>query len=194
MRKHIPNLLSLSRVLLTPVFLYFLLFSSHGHAKFISAIIFTFASITDAFDGKIARKYGVETRFGKFLDPLADKILILSALISFVNIGYVKIWMFLLIFFRDVLITMLRYFMQYKGLTMNTSNFGKVKTVFQIIAINIILFYLINKSYHISIVINFFVEYPVIDFVMFITTFVTVLTGFHYFYKNNHILYLFTNK
>ena len=96
--KYIPNINTIIRIILTPIFVFFLL-SNGPHSKLIATIIFSLASLSDAFDGKIARKYGVETRFGKFLDPLADKILILSALISFVNIGYVKIWMFLLIFF-----------------------------------------------------------------------------------------------
>tara|TARA_B100001029_G_scaffold172584_1_gene170490 strand:- start:302 stop:694 length:393 start_codon:yes stop_codon:yes gene_type:complete len=129
MQKHIPNLLSLSRVILTPIFLYFLLFSEFNHAKLISVIIFTFASITDAFDGQIARKYGLETRIGVFLDPLADKFLVLSAFFSFVFLGDVHLWMVLLISFRDVIITILRMVMEARGITMITSRAGKLKTV-----------------------------------------------------------------
>ena len=191
--KYIPNLLTILRILLTPFFVYFLL-TNGLHSKLIATIIFTLASISDALDGKIARRYGVETKFGKFFDPLADKILILSALISFVIIGHVKIWMFLLIFFRDVLITSLRYIMQSKGIVMHTSNYGKLKTFFQVIAINVILFYLIIISYDVNTVKLFFINYPIIDFFMIITTLVTVLSGLHYFYKNNHILFFLIKK
>lgn len=185
MRKHIPNLLSISRVLLTPVFLYFLLFSSISHAKLISAIIFTLASITDAFDGKIARKYGYETRLGVFLDPLADKFLVLSAFFSFVFIGDVHLWMVVLISFRDIFVTILRMLMEAKGVTMITSKAGKLKTLLQIVIINVIFLYLLLKAYGFTQYSQFFDKYQIIYSLMLITTMVTVYTGLHYFYFNH---------
>lgn len=185
MRKHIPNLLSLSRVILTPVFLYFLLFSNHEHAKLISAIIFTIASITDAFDGKIARKYGLETKLGVFLDPLADKFLVLSAFFSFVFLGDVHLWMVILIFLRDVIITILRMIMEAKGITMITSKAGKLKTLLQIVIINVVFLYLLLKAYGFSEYSAYFEKYNIIYVLMLITTLVTVYTGLHYFYYNH---------
>ena len=185
MRKHIPNLLSISRVLLTPVFLYFLLFSSIGHAKLISAIIFTLASITDAFDGKIARKYGYETRLGVFLDPLADKLLVLSAFFSFVFIGDVHLWMVVLISFRDIFVTILRMLMEAKGVTMITSKAGKLKTLLQIVIINVVFLYLLLKAYGYTQYSEYFDKYQIIYSLMLITTIVTVYTGLHYFYFNH---------
>ena len=185
MQKHIPNLLSLSRVLLTPVFLYFLLFSSFSHAKLISAIIFTLASITDAFDGKIARKYGYETRLGVFLDPLADKFLVLSAFFSFVFIGDVHLWMVVLISFRDIFVTILRMIMEAKGITMVTTKLCKLKTLLQIMIINVVFLYLLLKAYGFTQYSEYFDKYQIIYSLMLITTMVTVYTGLHYFYFNH---------
>ena len=185
MQKHIPNLLSFSRVLLTPVFLYFLLFSNHGHAKLISAIIFTLASITDAFDGKIARKYGYETRLGVFLDPLADKFLVLSTFFSFVFLGDVHLWMVVLISLRDIFVTILRMIMEAKGITMITTKVGKFKTLLQIMIINVVFLYLLLKAYGFTQYSEYFDKYQIIYSLMLITTMVTVYTGLHYFYFNH---------
>lgn len=185
MKNHIPNILSISRVLLTPVFLYFLLFSNYHHAKFLSVLIFTIASVTDAFDGQIARKYGMVTRVGVFLDPLADKFLVLSAFFSFVVLGDVHLWMVLIISFRDIIITILRMLMEAKGVTMITSKAGKIKTFLQIIIINIVLLYILLKAYGYNDYSDVFIKYKIIYALMLITTLVTVYTGFHYFYFNH---------
>ena len=137
--KWLPNLLTSSRILLVPLFLYFL-FSDFSHGKLLALIVFMIASITDALDGKIARKHDAVSKFGIFFDPLADKFLVLSAFYSFMFIGdlstTVKLWMIILISFRDVLVTFIRTIMQYKGVTMTTSKLGKLKTALQIITIN----------------------------------------------------------
>lgn len=185
MKKHIPNILSISRVLLTPVFLYFLLFSNYHHAKLLSVLIFTIASVTDAFDGQIARKYGMVTRVGVFLDPLADKVLVLSAFFSFVILGDVHLWMVLIISLRDIIITILRMLMEAKGVTMITSKAGKVKTFLQIIIINVVLLSILLKAYGFNDYSDVFTKYKIIYALMLITTLVTVYTGFHYFYFNH---------
>lgn len=185
MKKHIPNILSISRVLLTPVFLYFLLFSNYHHAKLLSILIFTIASVTDAFDGQIARKYGMVTRVGVFLDPLADKVLVLSAFFSFVILGDVHLWMVLIISLRDIIITILRMLMEAKGVTMITSKAGKVKTFLQIIIINVVLLSILLKAYGYNDYSEVFTKYKIIYALMLITTLVTVYTGFHYFYFNH---------
>lgn len=185
MKKHIPNILSITRVLLTPVFLYFLLFSNYHHAKLLSVLIFTIASVTDAFDGQIARKYGMVTRVGVFLDPLADKVLVLSAFFSFVILGDVHLWMVLIISLRDIIITILRMLMEAKGVTMITSKAGKVKTFLQIIIINVVLLSILLKAYGYNDYSEVFTKYKIIYALMLITTLVTVYTGFHYFYFNH---------
>ena len=179
--KWLPNLLTSSRILLVPLFLYFL-FSDFSHGKLLALIVFMIASITDALDGKIARKHDAVSKFGIFFDPLADKFLVLSAFYSFMFIGdlstTVKLWMIILISFRDVLVTFIRTIMQYKGITMITSKLGKLKTALQIITINFILLFLImgyspDSLYNQS-----------LRFLMVITTIITFYTGVHYFYNN----------
>ena len=184
--KWIPNLLTSSRIILVPVFIYFL-FSDYEHGKFIALSIFIIAAITDAYDGKIARKHNLITKFGIFFDPLADKFLILSAFYAFMFFPIlsdaVKIWMIIMISFRDILVTILRTIMEYKGITMITSKLGKAKTAFQFITINLILVFLIADSYKSAIKLNFLTN-EILYFFMFSTTIITFYTGVHYFYHN----------
>ena len=140
--KWIPNFITSTRILLIPVFLY-CLFTDFSHGKLLALIVFLSAAITDAYDGKIARKYDIESKFGVFFDPLADKLLVLSAFYGFMFLPIlsttVKLWMIILISFRDILVTLMRTLMQYKGVTMITSKAGKLKTFLQITTINFIL-------------------------------------------------------
>ncbi len=190
-KKHLPNILSLARILLTPLFLYFL-FSGIPHGKTLALIVFIIASVTDAFDGHIARKYGVVTKVGVFLDPLADKFLVLSAFVSFWIFGEVKLWMLFLIAFRDVLVTVLRMVMQMKGITMKTSRAGKLKTTLQMIVIHLILVYFVLNSYHWLQLSKYISQYHLIYIMMVCTTLVTVYTGFHYFlYNYAHLKIMF---
>ena len=183
--KWIPNFLTLTRVLLVPVFLYFL-FSDFNHGKLIAFITFIVASITDAYDGKIARKYNIESSFGVYLDPLADKLLVLSAFYGFTFLpilsSTIKIWMLILISFRDIFVTLIRTIMQYKGNMMVTSKLGKLKTFFQIITICFILIYLIFNSYKIEI--PDLIITQLLFYLMVITTLITFYTGLHYIYYN----------
>ena len=185
-KKYIPNILTSLRILLTPVFLYFLL-SDFSHGKIIALVVFIVASITDAFDGFYARKYNFVSKFGIFLDPLADKLLVLSAFYGFIFIPIlgeeVKWWMIILISFRDIVITFIRMVMEYKGITMVTSKFGKIKTVLQISTIIFILTYLILFSYNIPYW-QFFSDQSILYFCMILTTLVTFYTGLHYCYYN----------
>ena len=189
-KKYIPNILTSSRILLTPVFLYFL-FSDFSHSKLIALVVFVVASITDAFDGFYARKYNLISKFGTFFDPLADKLLVLSAFYGFMFIPIldteVKLWMIILISFRDVVVTLLRMIMEYKGITMVTSKVSKMKTALQISTIISILTYLILFSYNISYW-QFVSEQSILYFCMILTTLVTFYTGLHYCYYNYKIL------
>ena len=185
--KWIPNLLTSIRIVLVPIFIYFL-FSEFNHGKLIALGVFIMAAITDAYDGKIARKHDIVTKFGIFFDPLADKFLILSAFYAFMFFpilsNTVKLWMIIIISFRDIVVTMLRTIMQYRGVTMITSKLGKLKTMLQFITIHLILIFLILQSYNIIMPIN----YETLYFFMFITTIITFYTGIHYFYYNYKIL------
>ena len=180
--KWLPNLLTSSRILLVPLFLYFL-FSDFSHGKLLALIVFIVASITDALDGKIARQHNTVSKFGIFFDPLADKFLVLSAFYAFMFFPVlsttIKLWMIILISFRDILVTMLRTIMQYKGLTMITSKLGKLKTILQLATIQLILISLILQSYSIVIPV-----YNTLYILMVITTITTFYTGVHYFFYN----------
>ena len=195
--KWIPNFLTSTRILLVPVFLY-CLFTDFSHGKLLALIVFLSAAITDAYDGKIARKYDIESKFGVFFDPLADKLLVLSAFYGFMFLPVlsttVKLWMIILISFRDILVTLMRTLMQYKGVTMITSKAGKLKTFLQITTINFILIYLILKSYKVDIPPDI-LQYNSLYFLMVITTLITFYTGVHYVYHNYKTLgNLFINK
>ena len=195
--KWIPNFLTSTRILLIPVFLY-CLFTDFSHGKLLALIVFLSAAITDAYDGKIARKYDIESKFGVFFDPLADKLLVLSAFYGFMFLPVlsttVKLWMIILISFRDILVTLMRTLMQYKGVTMITSKAGKLKTFLQITTINFILIYLIFTSYKVDIPPNI-LQYNSLYFLMVITTLITFYTGVHYVYHNYKTLgNLFFNK
>ena len=195
--KWIPNFLTSTRILLVPVFLY-CLFTDFSHGKLLALIVFLSAAITDAYDGKIARKYDIESKLGVFFDPLADKLLVLSAFYGFMFLPVlsttVKLWMIILISFRDILVTLMRTLMQYKGVTMITSKAGKLKTFLQITTINFILIYLILKSYKVDIHPDI-LQYNSLYFLMVITTLITFYTGVHYVYHNYKTLgNLFINK
>ena len=183
--KWLPNILTSSRILLVPVFLY-CLFADFSHGKILALIFFLTAAITDAYDGKIARKHNIVTKFGIFFDPLADKLLVLSAFYAFMFVPVlsttVKLWMIILISFRDILVTLLRTIMQYKGVTMITSKLGKIKTTLQLVTIHLILVFLILKSY--SVIPSDLLYNKSLYFLMVITTFITFYTGVHYFYHN----------
>ena len=184
--KWLPNFLTSTRILLVPVFLYCLL-ADFSHGKLLALIVFILASVTDAYDGILARKYNNVSKIGTFLDPLADKFLVLSAFYGFMFLPIlsttVKLWMIILISFRDILVTVLRTLMEYKGVTMITSKLGKFKTSLQILTITFILIFLILNSYQ--------VELPDVNAVsstlyllMVFTTAITFYTGLHYFYHN----------
>lgn len=144
----------------------------------LSVFIFFIASVSDILDGYIARKYNYVTNFGKYVDPLADKILILSAfiLMYFYFPDSVKLWMILLILSRDVFITIFRTLMKKKNIVMETSQYAKAKTVFQIIIVHIILIFDAMDSQIIS---PLFFE-KMIYYLMILCVAFTILTAVHY--------------
>lgn len=126
---NLPNKLTTARVLLIPLFL-LTLYWGYWH---VALVIFALASITDALDGHIARKYGLVTDFGKFMDPLADKLLVTAALLAFVELLRVPAWVVFLIIARELAITGLRTIAAGKGVVMAADQWGKVKTASQMV-------------------------------------------------------------
>jgi len=142
---NIPNAISFLRIILIPVFLY-LIFLTEVEKRIWALVVFIIASLTDILDGWSARKFGQETSFGKFLDPLADKILVISALIAFLILDpLIPAWMIFIIILRDVLLTIMRYLAIKKNSVIRTTRFGKVKTAFQMISIIVIIMVLIVR-------------------------------------------------
>ena len=190
MKLNIPNVLTIFRILLTPLFI-ICLFYNYPYARLWALIIFIVASVTDAFDGYYARKYNQVTRHGQFLDPLADKILVSSAFISFAILELVPFWMVALIVFRDLFVTGLRMAMESKGLTMITSKIAKAKTTTQISVIIFILLFLgvqIFSYTWLKEAINFIIKNRIIYFFTLLATIFTVWTGISYLYKNRLVI------
>ena len=186
MKMNIANSLTLFRIALTPIFIIFL-FYDHPYAKLWALMVFLVASITDALDGYFARKHDQVTEQGRFLDPLADKILILSALISFAVLEIIPFWMVGLIIFRDLFITGLRVVMNNKGFQMVTSNIAKAKTSFQVVIIVTILLYLGSARLPFdwsADYIQLIREYELIYYLTLLITVFTVFTGIAYIYDN----------
>ena len=143
----LPNQLTLLRILLTPVFVSLLL-SSEPSMKLAAMVVFLIATLTDWYDGYFARKYGYITKWGKFLDPLADKILVSAAFFCLVHLDVVRLWMVIIIVIRDFLITGLRSYAMFCGTPVVTSQLAKIKTFLQMAVVYLILFYyVISQNY-----------------------------------------------
>jgi CDP-diacylglycerol--glycerol-3-phosphate 3-phosphatidyltransferase len=138
------------RVLLTFVFIFFLLFPFKGDwslwAKVLSLVIFIVAALSDFLDGFIAHRKNMITDFGRLMDPIADKILVLAAFIGFVQLQLIDAWMFLIIVSREILITSLRLFALNKGKVLSAARAGKHKTVSQMSVILLILGFIVLKE------------------------------------------------
>jgi len=131
---NIPNILTMARIAAIPL-LAALLMSPTRQAGFWAAAVFSLASITDWLDGYLARRMGIVTIFGKFLDPIADKLIVMAALIMILPFGRVPAWMVLVILGREIIITGLRGIASSEGIVIQASDLGKYKTIFQLVAI-----------------------------------------------------------
>ena len=136
---NLPNKLTMFRVVLIPFFIVFLLVPTIPAGKWIALAIFIVASLTDLLDGKIARKYNLVTNFGKFMDPLADKLLVCSALICLIELQRIPSWMVVLIIAREFTISGFRLIAADNGVVIAASYFGKFKTTFQMIAVCLLI-------------------------------------------------------
>jgi len=187
---NVPNKITLSRIILIPVFILLLAVKwdwgqisagswSMPAAHFWGAILFIFASATDWVDGFYARKYNLVTNLGKFLDPLADKLLVSAALILLVELNSAPAWVVILIISREFAVTGLRLVAAGEGTVLAASKLGKLKTTTQLIAIAVLL---LN---------NFPFAYMNIEFgtiMLYVALFFTVLSGYDYFAKNWHVM------
>ena len=168
---NIANKLTLSRMIMVPFFLVAVYFEKDSQVLPISAIIFAVASFTDFLDGYLARKYNLITDFGKFMDPLADKVLVVAALAVLVEMNLIPAWMIVLIITREYAVSILRAIAANTGQVIAASQGGKAKTVSQIIAV---LMLLLNIKYGI--------------YVMWIAVILTCVSGRDYLMKNKKLI------
>lgn len=174
---NLPNKLTLLRVIMIPFFIVMLLMNDGETTMFryIAAGIFIVASLTDWLDGAIARKYNLVTNFGKFMDPLADKLLVCSALICLVALEQFPVWMVIVIVSREFIISGFRLVAAEQGLVIAASYWGKFKTVTQMIAI-------------ILMILNISALYMVTTIVMWAALILTVVSLIDYIVKNHAVL------
>ncbi|MBE5931797.1 MAG: CDP-diacylglycerol--glycerol-3-phosphate 3-phosphatidyltransferase [Lachnospiraceae bacterium] len=136
---NLPNKLTVLRVVLIPFFLVALMIDAIPYGKWIAVAIFIIASLTDMLDGKIARKYNLITNFGKFMDPLADKLLVCSAMIALIELDRIPAWVVIIIIAREFIISGFRLVASDNGIVIAAGWWGKVKTVVQMVMITVIL-------------------------------------------------------
>ena len=187
---NIPNQITISRILLIPVFMVIMLAgfdwgtmtlfgAEMPVTHFVGGLIFIFASLTDWVDGYYARKYNLVTTFGKFLDPLADKLLVSAALIILVELGFAASWIVIIIISREFAVTGLRLVLAGEGEVVAAGNLGKIKTTAQILAISALLLH--NTIFTL-------IGLPFGDIMLYIALIFTVWSGWDYFYANRRAL------
>ena len=136
---NLPNKLTILRVIMIPFFLVALLVDGIPAGKWVALAIFIIASFTDMLDGKIARKYNLITNFGKFMDPLADKLLVSAALIALIPLGKIPAWIVIVIISREFIISGFRLIASDNGIVIAASYWGKIKTVTQMVMIVLLI-------------------------------------------------------
>jgi CDP-diacylglycerol--glycerol-3-phosphate 3-phosphatidyltransferase len=189
---NLPNQLTLLRIVLTPVFVVLLLSGSPVYMQ-LSLAVFVIAALTDWYDGWIARKMGYVSRWGKFLDPLADKILSSAALLSYVALGLVDGWMVWIVIVRDFLITGLRSYAEYKDEPIVTSRGAQAKTFGEFVVIYYILILYVARSIPTVYAdfgswIDALMHHQVLFGMMLLVTLSTVGTGIAYLFDNRKFL------
>lgn len=175
---NLPNLLSISRVFLMPVVMVFLTMRTQfgfiegvNIGDLLAGVVFIVASLTDAADGYIARKKGIVTNLGKFIDPIADKIMVVAALVALVELGRLPAWIVVVIISREFIVTGIRMIAASEGVVIAASSGGKLKTISQIIGITLLIF-------------NIPLGMPV----MWVAMALTVWSGMDYIVKSRDIL------
>lgn len=175
---NLPNRLTMFRIILIPFFVFFLLYPGFaGYGNYIAAAIFVVASLTDLADGKIARKYNLVTNFGKFMDPLADKLLVCAAMICLIETGQLASWIVIVIISREFIISGFRLVASDNGVVIAASYWGKFKTTFQMLMI---------------IVLVLRIDHPAFDMLGVALTYIalvlTVISLIDYVWKNKGVL------
>jgi len=188
----LPNILTLSRIGLTVLFL-FVVVNYGALAKILALGIFLVASFTDFYDGYYAKKHDVVTNFGKIMDPIADKFLILTAFFVFVRLDLITLWMFVIIFVRECLVTGLRLFAMRSGRVLAAEQAGKIKTVIQFVTVCFIMIFMVLRESKISTSwsdASFRYWQGSITGLMVIVIILTLYSGIHWLWKNRDLVHV----
>ena len=173
---NLPNKLTVLRVIMIPFFVFFMLTDYAGaNSKWIALAIFILASLTDMLDGQIARKYNLVTNLGKFMDPLADKLLVVAALICLVETGKLAAWIVIIITSREFIISGFRLIASDNGVVLAASYWGKFKTVFQMVMVCLMIADIAQLALLTTIV-------------MWIAVALTIISLIDYVVKNKHVM------
>lgn len=175
---NLPNKITIARVLMIPFFVLFMFLPQIENARWIAGGIFIFAAITDFIDGYLARKYNLITNFGKFMDPLADKLLVSSALICFVELNLIPSWIVIVIISREFIISGFRLIASDNGVVLAASWWGKIKTNLQMI-MSILLIFDFNHSFFNTLEVIF----------IYAALLLTVISLADYMIKNRKVLH-----
>lgn len=173
---NLPNKLTIFRIILIPFFVVFMMIPlSYGHI--IALVIFIVASLTDTLDGHIARKYNLITDFGKFMDPLADKLLVCSAMICLVDTGQIPSWIVIIIVAREFIISGFRLIAADNGIVIAASMWGKAKTVSQMVMIVVLLLNIDNMFF-----------YVLGQVLIYLSLMLTIISLIDYIVKNKQVI------
>ncbi|MCF8104079.1 MAG: CDP-diacylglycerol--glycerol-3-phosphate 3-phosphatidyltransferase [Desulfohalobiaceae bacterium] len=170
---NIANNLTLARILAIPV-LVLLMYYPTKLTSLLAMLFFILASLTDLFDGFLARKYNIVTSLGKFLDPLADKLLVISALIMLVHSGWLQAWIVIIIVGRETMVTGLRAIAAERGQVISADKYGKLKTILQVVAICPLILHYTWWGFDPN---------PIGNFLILIALILTVFSGGNYMYR-----------
>ena len=174
---NLPNKLTILRVIMIPFFVAALLYDggANQNMRYVAAALFIIASLTDMLDGKIARKYNLVTNFGKFMDPLADKLLVCSALICLIELNALPAWMVIVIISREFIISGFRLIASDNGVVIAASYWGKFKTTFQMVSVVLLILDIQALAF-------------VTTICVWIALLLTIVSLVDYIYKNHKIL------
>lgn len=192
MKLNTPNKLTVARILITPVYLALILWESLPHRFLIAALVYSIAAITDAIDGKLARKNNQITNFGKLLDPIADKILTTSALLAFMQMGLCNIWIVMIVLTREFTVASIRMIAAADGVVIPANIWGKLKTVSQMTFTIVIM--LLGEVYSILAAYNpvWYGKMPALalisNILLWITAVLTVVSGVIYVIDSKKVI------
>jgi len=175
---NIANKITLLRIAMIPIFMILMLVKFPFHME-VALAVFLIAALTDKLDGYLARKYNLITDFGKFMDPLADKLLVTGAFLILIQYGRIDGWIVFVILAREFAVTGLRSIASAQNIVIAASNFGKLKTVSQIVAICILML----NNFPFSLI-----NLPIDIIAIYVTLIITIWSGLDYFIKNMHVL------